>query len=112
MYEIKNLNKFAKRIGLEVAKDAGFKKKQLTEWISVKSIKEIIKENASRKLGSDSLYVSRRQAENICEDIFGWLAGMNLAKLAADDILDCWWDDEKDCMVFQKKDIGDEDEMA
>ena len=29
MYEIENLNQFAKMIGLEVAKDAGFKKSDL-----------------------------------------------------------------------------------
>ena len=42
MYEIENLNQFAKMIGLEVAKDAGFKKSDLKKYISVKNIKGIV----------------------------------------------------------------------
>ena len=37
-------------------------------------------------------------------DMSGWLLGVNLAKLAADDKLDCYCDSKKGCMVFKKKD--------
>jgi len=108
MYEIENLNQFAKMIGLEVAKDAGFKKSDLKKYISVKNIKGIVKEHASKKRGSNKLWLTKTQAEVICEDIFEWLAGFELAKQAADDKLDCWWDDEKDRMIFKRKEIKDD----
>ena len=108
MYEIENLNQFAKMVGLEVAKDIGFKRSDLKDYISVKNIKGIVKQHASKKVPSGKLFLTKRQAEKVCNDVFEWLAGFELAKQAADGKLDCWWDDEKNRMVFEAREQDDE----
>jgi len=101
MYEIKSLNQFAKSIGKEVAKDGGFSFKELKEYINVVNIKNIVKKHARVK--NHKFYINENETHQVCEEIFDWLTGVSLAKLAADDFLDCWWDDKQDCMVFKKK---------
>ena len=41
--------------------------------------------------------------ENICEEIFDWVAGVELARLAAEDVIDAYWDDDKNGMSFKMK---------
>ena len=41
----------------------------------------------------------------MCEDVFDWMNGISLAKLAADGFLECWWDDDMDAMDFEEADI-------
>jgi len=100
-HEIKSLNKFAKSLGKEVAKDGGFSLQELKQYISVGNIKNMVKTHAMRRY--DKFYINEDQTDQICEEIFDWLTGVSLAKLAAEDYLDCWWDQKQDCMVFKKK---------
>lgn len=103
MYEIKNINKFAKSLGNMVAKDMGFSKKELHSYIRVSNIKSLIKQHCSiDKQGQ--LLIDEDQTSEVCNQIFDWLIGVDLAKLAADDELDCYWDDKSNEMVFKAKD--------
>jgi hypothetical protein len=102
MYQIKHINKFAKSLGKMVAKDAGFSQKELQSYISVTNIKNLIKEHCvADKKGN--LFIDEDQTSEVCNEIFGWLAGVDLAKLAAEDELDCYWDNKSNEMVFKKK---------
>lgn len=102
IYEITHLNAFAKSLGVNVAKDSGFSIKELKRYIKVSNIKNIIKQYAKKnKYGN--LVINDEAAQNICSDIFDWLIGANLAELAAEDVIDCYWDDEQNCMMFKTK---------
>jgi len=102
MLRIKNLNKFAKHIGKSVAMDAGFDIQDLKKYISVKNIKGIIYQYSEMDEQGNRL-ISEDMLNNICSDIFEWLIGVDLARMASEDIIDCAWDSEHNCMVFSNK---------
>jgi hypothetical protein len=102
MYQIKHINKFAKSLGKMVAKDAGFTQKELQSYINVTNIKYLIKSHCAID-PSGNLFIDEDQTSEVCNEIFGWLVGVDLAKLAAEDELDCYWDNKSNEMVFKKK---------
>tara|TARA_B100001778_G_C18423522_1_gene554377 strand:- start:439 stop:771 length:333 start_codon:yes stop_codon:yes gene_type:complete len=102
IYEIKNLGQFAKGLAKEVARSSYFSFEQLKNYITVKNIKNIIKDYASKdKKGC--YVIDEIKANAACEDILDWLIGVDLARMCAEDILDCYWDDKQNCMVFMEK---------
>ena len=109
IYEIKNLNGMAKGLGKEVAKDNGFSKKELHSFIKVSNIRSIIQQYAQSKRGK--FYIDDNDISKAYEEVHHWLVGVDLAKRAADDTIDCYWDDERDCMVFKDK-KGKKDDLA
>lgn len=98
MYQIKSMNGLAKTLGKTVAKDAEYTYKQLRTYISVQNIKNIILNYAINKDGR--YYISNDGVADSMSEIFDWLAGRELASLAAQDKIDCYWDDNKNEMVF------------
>jgi hypothetical protein len=103
LHRIKDIKKLAKHLAKNIAMDCGFTIEELKQYMSVKNAINIIKEHAQKDKDGEFL-INTRILETICVDMSGWLLGVNLAKLAADDKLDCYWDSKKDCMVFKKKD--------
>lgn len=102
MYEIKNITKFAKSLGKMVAKDIGFSIKELKSYIRVANIRNLIKQHCY--IDKDGqLLIDEDQTSQVCSEIFDWLIGVDLAKLAAEDELECYWDDKINKMVFKYK---------
>ena len=102
MYVIKSTNALAKVLGKTVAKDSDFTYSQLKKYISVNNIVQIISDHSTvDEFGEQK--ISRDGITNVMADIFDWLVGRDLAAMAADDKLDCFWDDEKNEMVFKAK---------
>lgn len=94
-----DLKNFSKRIAMFVAKQAGYSKKELKNFIRLQNVQKIVKSHSKRTF--DGKYeVDEEEANLICEEIFDWLVGVEIAKLAADDIIQCYWDDEKNKMEF------------
>lgn len=101
-YKIKNIDKFAKYIGRLVAKQSGFTSKEFKSYINISNIKNIIY-NHAEKIDDGSIALNEKTTNIIYSEIFDWLVGVDLAKLAADDILDCYWDNKRNCMIFKNK---------
>ena len=102
LHRIKDIKRLAKHLAKNVAVDCGFTIDELKQFMTVKNAINIIKEKAQKDENGDFL-INTKILETICLEISGWLLGVNLARLASDDKLDCYWDDSKDCMVFRKK---------
>lgn len=102
LHKIKNITKLAKHLAKNVAKDCGLTIEDLKEYMTVKNAIELVKEHAHKDENGEFL-INTKILEKICFSISGWLLGVNLAKLAAQDELDCYWDNKKNCMVFKKK---------
>lgn len=99
IYKIENMNAFCKSLGKNVAKEAGFSKKELRKYIKVANIKNMVKYYAT--VGDDgSFTIDDRRTAAVCDEVLGWLVGVELASAAADGILDCYWDDKTESMVF------------
>lgn len=101
IYEIKSLNGMAKGLGKQVAKDNGFSKKELHSYINVSNIVGIIKQYCRTK--GKKFYIDDGDIEKAYAEVHQWLVGVDLARLAANDTIDCYWDNEKDCMKFKGK---------
>lgn len=108
-YEITRVNEFSKKIGKLVARQVQMKYSELKDSITVKNIKGIIYEHCSETSQEGYPILTTEQLDIICEDIFSWLAGVKLAREAAEDKLDCYWNNEKNCMIFKWKKIDLED---
>ena len=107
-YEITRLNEFSKKIAKAVAKQVYMKMPELKNSITVKNIKGIIYEHCETSEEGFPILTGKK-LDLICEDIFTWLAGVRLAREAAEDKLDCYWHDEKNCMIFKYKKNDKED---
>jgi hypothetical protein len=99
IYEICNINKFAKSLGKIVAKDIGFSTKELKSYIKVSNIKNIIIQH-SNGMSNGKLTIDEKNTKRVYNEILNWLVGSELAKLASENVLDCYWDDKKNTMMF------------
>ena len=102
MYEIQDINKISKNIAKAVAKYAGFSYKELRSYIKVANVKQIVEKYSSFNQRGN-LCIDEEEAQAACEEIFDWLVGVDLAKLASNGDLDCYWDNEQNCMIFKSK---------
>jgi|TARA_B100001559_G_scaffold225393_1_gene189367 hypothetical protein len=101
MFEITQLGPMAKKLGKAIAKDGNFTVEELKEYIKVSNIKQIIKEFSMIRDGK--LYIDEDGMEQAAEQVYNWLIGVDLAKLAGEDLVDCYWDSEQNCMTFENK---------
>lgn len=102
MYKIKNLEKFSYELGKLVAKDMGFNKKEFMRCINIHNLKQLVLQYCN-KSNDGSYIISDKETSTICNEISNWVIGVDLAKLAADDVIECYWDDVKNTMTFSKK---------
>ena len=108
MYKIDNLNGFAKKLGKVVAKEIDISMKELKEYISVKSLKEIrLEHSMPSEEGGKSIYIDADRTSAACEDIADWLIGVEHAKLAAEDLVECYWDNKINTMMLYLKEEDD-----
>lgn len=98
-YKIKNITRLAKVLGKAVAQDADFSTKELKEYISVKNIKNMIKQKAKVDIDGD-LVLSNEELFSVSNEIYDWLVGFDMCKLAAEGELECYWDNDLNEMVF------------
>lgn len=104
LLKIKDLSKFIKHLAAETAKGCGIniKKEKIKDYITSNNLKQIISQYAeSDKDGN--LFINNKIYSKIQDDVTGWILGVSLAKAAANNELECCWDDEKNCMIFTVK---------
>lgn len=71
----------------------------LDTFMSIGQVKNIILENTDQD--EDNLIImDEDQYNNIFDEVTDWIINAGLAKLAAEDKIQCAWDDEQNCMVF------------
>jgi len=98
-YSITSPTKFAKYIGKTVAKESGFEMKEFKKLISVPQIKGYIKEVGKRE--GKTYSVSHDEIDELCLLIHEHTIGFDLTKAAAEGMLDCYWDEEQNTMMFR-----------
>ena len=102
LVKIKNLTMAAKHLGKDIAKQRKIPLNKFKEYITVKEIKNIIKQ-FSLQDESGSCLINYKILHKICEEINTWVLGIELAKLASLDSVETYWDDKRNCMVFSYK---------
>jgi hypothetical protein len=101
-YEIEDVTQFSKKLAKSVARDGGYTFKELKEYINVGNVKKIVKKYS--KLKNGRWMTTDENIFAMSSEILDWLLGVETAKLAADDILNCYWSDEKEAFMFSAKD--------
>lgn len=104
LMKITDIDKFAKFLAYNTVQDCGIdiKRREIKNYITTKNVEEIIIQYAKRDK-KNNLLVNGKILDKIQNDLMDWVLGVSLAKMAAKDELECYWDTERDCMVFATK---------
>lgn len=74
----------------------------LDTFISIDQMKNLINNYVILSEDNDPM-LDEEGYENIFDETSAWIINMGLAKLAAEDKIECAWDDESNDMVFWQK---------
>lgn len=102
MVKIKDIKRASKHLGRDAAKQRGIPLSELKNYITPKEVQSIIKQYAYRNDSGDYL-INHKLLLKIYDEIDGWILGIELSKMASNDMLDTYWDDYSNCMVFKFK---------
>jgi len=108
-WKITKPNALAKYIGKLVAKESGFSPRDMKQLISVKQIKGYMEEVAEKD-DEGSMMVNQQYMQDICDLVHAHLVGFDLTKAAAEGMLECYWDDKENTMMFKAIDGHDIEE--
>lgn len=71
----------------------------LDDFISIAQVENIIVQHTD--IDDDgNMIIDEDQYNTIFDEVSNWLFNIGLAKLAAEDKIQCAWDDENNCMIF------------
>ena len=85
-----------------VSRNTSYTLREIKDCINLGNVKAMVRMHSTPHIdGGFRLTVG--DVENICEEIFDWVAGVELARLAAEDVIDAYWDDDKNGMYFKLK---------
>lgn len=98
---IKNINKTAKYIGKDVAKNRGIPLKEFTSYIKPKEIVSIIKQYAIKK--NNKYLMNTEILQKVFTEVHDWVLGITLCKMATKNLIETYWDDKLNCMTFSPK---------
>lgn len=68
-------------------------------FVTVPQVETIILENTDTD-EENNIIMDEDQYNAIFDEVTNWIINAGLAKLAAEDKIQCAWDDEQNCMVF------------
>ncbi len=75
----------------------------LDEYITLDQMKGLVEQWSLGKDDEDRLILNEDANQNIFEDTRIWISNVGLAKLAAEDLVECAWDNDSNEMVFWVK---------
>ena len=104
VYAIVDLDGYASQMRIaaaqSVSEDDGY---DLDEYISLKQMINLVEEFCLGHDDQDRLLLNEETNEQIFEETAVWIHSVGLAKLAAQDLVECAWDDNFNEMVFWTK---------
>jgi hypothetical protein len=108
IYAITDLEGYAKEMRDAAAKSlAQDHDENLDEFISIKQMINLVKSECIGFDNNDRPMLDEDSNEKIYESAVTWIHNAGLAKLAAQGLIECAWDDNSHEMIFwSKKDIG------
>jgi len=82
----------------------GSSQDNLDEYITIPQMITLVKEQCNGFDDEDRPLLDEDTNENIFEDTVLWIHEVGLAKLAAQNLIECAWDDKTNTMIFWKDD--------
>lgn len=104
VYAISDFDGYATEIRLAAAKSLYENdNSNLDEYISLTQIQNLVKDKCLGYDDENRPMLDEKTNEEIYENIVIWIHNVGLAKLAAQDLIECAWSDEENEMVFWAK---------
>lgn len=104
LYAIIDLEGYATQIREAAAKSIGdTSNDDLNNYISLNQIIGLVKEHCHGYDDEDRPLLNEDSNEQVFEDTAIWIHDIGLAKLAAQDLIECAWDSDQNEMVFWAK---------
>jgi GH24 family phage-related lysozyme (muramidase) len=101
LYSIVDLDGYASEMRKAAADSLAEKHEEnLDEYISIKQVYNIISKESVATDDSGRYILDKESNEKIFDTIAVWIYNVGLAKLAANDLVECAWDDKSNEMIF------------
>jgi hypothetical protein len=100
-YSITDLDGFASavRSGASIELDSNHNE-DLDNFISISQVIELTKKHSSGVDEEDNLIINEETYNSIFDEVFEWIYGIAVARMASKGLIECAWDDEINEMVF------------
>lgn len=99
-YIVNDLTHLASSIRKNAAMSVGDTENQdLDTFMSIGQVENVILNNTDKD-EDNNIIMDEDQYNSIFDEVTDWIINTGLAKLAAEDKIQCAWDDEQNCMVF------------
>lgn len=100
VWKVVQPTKFAKELCKTVAEEGGFSYKDMKRYISVSQVKQYLMEYAHEIDEKGRPTIAEDAVDNVCEAIHHHLVGFDLTVAAGSGMLECYWDNEANTMMF------------
>lgn len=91
---------FSKKILSISCNEIGIDEAEYKDYITINNVEQIVKMH-SKHDENDDFFVDKDIVDKISDELQNWVLGVQLSKMCSEGKLDCYWDDEADCMVFK-----------
>ena len=111
IYAINNLDGYVTQMRAAAAKNISenSSEENLDNYISINQMVGLVKSNCLGYDDNNYPLLNEDANQKIFDEITIWIHNIGLAKLAAQDLIECAWDDELNEMVFWQKEIPKND---
>jgi len=111
IYAINNLDGYVIQMREAAAKNISENSSEdnLDDYISINQMVGLVKNNCLGYDDNNYPLLNEDANQKIFDEITIWIHNIGLAKLAAQDLIECAWDDELNEMVFWQKEIPKND---
>jgi hypothetical protein len=111
VYAITDLNGYVSQMRDVAAQNISENSNQdnLDDYISIDQMIGVVKSNCLGYDDNDHVLLDEKRNQKIFEEVSIWIHNSGLAKLAANDLVECAWDDELNEMVFWQKETAKND---
>lgn len=104
-YIVNDLTHLASSIRKNAAMSVGdTENEDLDTFVTIIQVENVILENTDKD-EDNNIIMDEDQYNTIFDEVTDWIINSGLAKLAAEDKIQCAWDDEQNCMVFWHNEI-------
>jgi hypothetical protein len=111
VYAITNLEGYVSQMRDAAAQNISENSEQdnLDDYISIDQMIGLVKSNCIGYDENNNVLLNEEKNQQIFEEATTWIHNFGLAKLAAQDLVECGWDDELNEMVFWHKETPKND---
>jgi hypothetical protein len=91
----------SKCIGKDIANNMDIPLRELKHYIKPSEIQSIIKQYCI--IQEEHCLINSIILQKIFDTVNNWVVGIKMSKLAGENKMDVFWDDDKNCMTFKNK---------